>query len=182
MKTKTCDLKYPLAEAKVSAAVDKRAAEANREYLTRARKLDAELGTPAETKEPFEAELRSYGKDGKVIIPVVGAFGEMSSDVYAIIDLVASMLTHEHLSYYSEHPAAIKGMFQQSIFRPPLCLSAHQRWARLAIDRTKEKADQVTRRPVEQYRPQRRRKSIRARIYFNPDPGFSTAAGHTAKN
>jgi len=82
-------------------------------------------------------ELRSYGKDGRVIIPVVGAFGEMSSDVYAIIDLVASMLTHEHLSYYSEHPAAIKGMFQQSIYRS-LGLSAHLAWARLLIDRTNE--------------------------------------------
>ena len=56
----------------------------------------------------------------------------MSSDVNAIIDLVASMLTHEHLSYYSEHPAAIKGMFQQSIYRS-LGLSAHLGWARLVI-------------------------------------------------
>ena len=84
-------------------------------------------------------ELRSYGKDGRVIIPVVGAFGELSSDVYAISDLVASMLTHEHLSYYSEHPFAIKGMFQQNIYRS-LCLSAHPAWARLLIDRTNEQA------------------------------------------
>ena len=68
----------------------------------------------------------------------------MSSDVYAIIDLVASMLTHEHLSYYSEHPAAIKGMFQQSIYSNSnsnyrsLGLSAHLAWARLLIDRTNE--------------------------------------------
>jgi hypothetical protein len=117
VKTKTCDAKYPSADAKVSAAVDKRATEANRVYLARARKLDAELGTPAETKGPFELELKSYGKGGRVVIPVVGAFGEMSSDVYAIIDLVASMLTHKHLSYYSEHPSAIKGMFQQCIYR-----------------------------------------------------------------
>ena len=94
VKTKTCDAKYPTAEAKVSAAVNKRATEASRKYLARARKLDAELGTPAETKGPFELELRSYGKDGRVIIPVVGAFGEMSSDVFAIIGLVASVLTH----------------------------------------------------------------------------------------
>jgi hypothetical protein len=66
---------------------------------------------------------------------VVGAFGEMSSDVYAIIDLVASMLTHKHLSYYSENPSAIKGMFQQCIYRS-LGLSAHLGWARLVIDRT----------------------------------------------
>ena len=58
VKTKTCDAKYATADAKVSAAVDKRATEANRVYLARARKLDAELGTPAETKGPFELELR----------------------------------------------------------------------------------------------------------------------------
>ena len=72
---------------------------------------------PPETKGPFELELRTYGQDRRVIIPVVGAFGEMSVDVYAIIDLVASILTHEHLSYYSEPPSAIKGMFQQSIYK-----------------------------------------------------------------
>ncbi len=55
VKTKTCDSKYPSAfdlfsaDAKVSAVVDKRATQANRVLLTRARKLDADLGTPAET-------------------------------------------------------------------------------------------------------------------------------------
>ena len=74
------------------------------DYLARTRKLDAELGTPPETKGPFELELRTYGQDGRVIMPVVWAFGDMSSDVYAIIDLVASILTHEHLSCYSREP------------------------------------------------------------------------------
>ena len=77
VKTKTCDAKYPSAEAKVAAVVNTRATKANRDYLARARKLDAELGTPPETNGPFELELRTYGQDGRVIIPVVGAFGEI---------------------------------------------------------------------------------------------------------
>ncbi len=58
-----------------------------------------------------------HGNDGWVIIPVVGAFGEMSSDMNAIIDLVASILTHKRVSYYIEHPSVIKCIFQQSICR-----------------------------------------------------------------
>ncbi len=81
-------------------------------------------------KQIDQSELNSYGQDGRVIISV-------SSVVYSIIDLAASMLTPEHLSYYNEYPAAIKGMFQQSIYRS-LGLSAHLGWARLVIDRTKE--------------------------------------------
>ena len=108
IKTKTCDAKYPIAEGKVASAVKRRATEASRAYLTRARKLDADLGTPAGTKGLFERELEAYGKGGRVIIPVVGAFGEMSSDVNSIVDLVASVLTHEHLSHDTEDPAAVK--------------------------------------------------------------------------
>ena len=173
VKTKTCDAKYPSAEAKVAAVVNTRATEANRDYLARARKLDAELGTPPETKGPFELELRTYGQDGRVIIPVVGAFGEMSSDVYAIIDLVASILTHEHLSYYSEPPSAIKGMFQQSIYKS-LGLSAHLGWARLLIDRTKEQVKYPgARLNKAASEDDEDRMAHEHENYFNPDPGFS---------
>ena len=60
----------------------------------------------------------------------------MSPDVYAIIDLVATALTQEHLSYYDACPSVVKGMFQQRIYRS-LGLSAHLGWARLVFDRTK---------------------------------------------
>ncbi len=98
VKTKTCDAKCPISEGKVASAVEHRATEASREYLTRARRLDEDLDTPAGTKGPFGLELEAYdGKGGRVIIPVVGKFGEMSSDVYSIVDLAASVLTHEPL-------------------------------------------------------------------------------------
>ena len=60
----------------------------------------------------------------------------MSPDVYATIDLLATALTQEHLSYYDARPSAVKGMFQKRIYRS-LGLSAHLGWARLVIDRTK---------------------------------------------
>ena len=61
----------------------------------------------------------------------------MPPDVYAIIDLVATALTCEHLSYYYDaYPSVVKGMFQQRICRS-LGLAAHLGWAHLVIDCTK---------------------------------------------
>ena len=98
--------------------------------------LDTDLGTLPGAKGPFVTELETFGRGGKVIIPVAGAFAEKSPDVYTIIDLVATALTCEHLSYCDAYPSVVKGMFQQRIYRS-LGLSAHLGWARLGIDRTK---------------------------------------------
>ena len=136
VKTKTCDAKYPAADGTACAVVTQRATEASQAYLTRARRLDTDLGTPPGAKVPFVTELESFGKCGKVIIPVVGTFAKMPPDVYATIDLVATAITQEHLSYYDACPSVVKGMFQQRIYRS-LGLSAHLGWARLVIDRTK---------------------------------------------
>ena len=178
VKTKTCDAKYPIAEGKVASVVERRATEASREYLTRARRLDADLDTPTGTKGPFELELEAYGKDGRVIIPVVGAFGEMSSDVYSIVDLVASVLTHEHLSHFTEDPAAVKGMFQQRIYQS-LGLSAHLGWARLLIDRSKEHIRYTSARSNSTAAGlEEDDDAFQHDVYFNPEPGFcGIAAG-----
>ncbi len=86
---------------------------------------DTAWSTFREKKGRSNWELsRSHGKDDRVIILVVGAFGETSSDVCAIIDLVASIPARKHLSYYSEYPSAIKGMFQWRYCRS-FILSAH---------------------------------------------------------
>lgn len=45
-KIKACGAKRPSAEANVSAVVCRWAFEENREYLSRSRELDVELGTP----------------------------------------------------------------------------------------------------------------------------------------
>ncbi len=52
-----------------------RATKSNREYLSRARKPVAELGTPAETKVAVEvAELKSHRKDGAFVSAGVELF------------------------------------------------------------------------------------------------------------
>ena len=85
------------------------------------------------------------------------------------------LLTHEHLSYYSEQPAAIKGMYQQSIYRP-LGISAHLAWARLLIDRTNEHIKypdaQSNRRKS---RDQGDDDANAHESYFNPEPGFAAS-------
>ena len=100
----------------------------------------------------------------------------------SIIDLVASILTHNHLSYYSEHPFAIKGMFQQSIYRS-LGLSAHLAWARLLIDRTNEQAKY----PDAQSNDRKHRDSgddeaIAHENYFNPESGFAASERTTGQS
>ena len=92
---------------------------------------------------------------------------------YAIIDLVASMLTHEHLSYYSEHPFAIKG----------LLISAHLAWARLLIDRTNEQvkypdAQSNNRKP----RDSGDDEAIAHENYFNPESGFAASERTTRQS
>ena len=56
--------------------------------------LDAGFGE--DSSGGFEAELSSYGKRGRVLGPVVGAYGEMSDDVYVITEVVAKELATEH--------------------------------------------------------------------------------------
>ena len=99
--------------------VTRLATEASQAYPTRARRLDADLGTLPGAKSPFVTELETFGIGGKVII-----------------DLVAAALACEQLSYYGASRFVVKGMFQRRIYRS-LGLSAHLGWSRLVIDRTK---------------------------------------------
>ena len=96
----------------------------------------------------------------------------MSSDVYSIVDLVASVLTHEHLSHYTEDPAAVKGMFQQRIYQS-LGLSAHLGWARLLIDRSKELIKYTSARSDSAAAGlEEEDDACQHDAYFNPEPGF----------
>ena len=62
----------------------------------------------------FDAELNSYGQAGRVIGPVVGAFGEMSSDVHTIAKAVAEELALEHCSFYRDKTLkVVKGLSSQ---------------------------------------------------------------------
>ena len=69
-------------------AVDKRAQELNGEYIAKARSTDRQYcGTPEGTIGPVESKL---GRLGDVKGVVVGAFGEGSDDLHALIHHLAS--------------------------------------------------------------------------------------------
>ena len=59
-------------------------------------KLDAR---GCDTRGGFDAELNSCGQAGRVVRPVVGAFGEMPSDVHVIAKAVAEELALEHCNF-----------------------------------------------------------------------------------
>jgi len=44
--------------------------------------------------------LNTFGQEGVVLGPVMGALGEMSNHVDLLADVIADALTAEHLSYY----------------------------------------------------------------------------------
>jgi len=75
--------------------VNARQKKVNTDYHSRAKSLDARGG---DTRDGFEAELNSYGQGGRVLGPVVGAFGEMSDDVKELANAVAEKLAVEHCS------------------------------------------------------------------------------------
>ena len=135
VKTKSCTGEYSKeTTGKACAIVEKKQQQVNEEYYKRAAELDEEEGTAANAPGPLITELRKYGRDGRVLSPVVGAFAEMSSDVHAITDLIASLLAEEHRSFFNEESSGVKAMFTERLYRS-IGLSAHLGWARLLISR-----------------------------------------------
>merc|ERR1711966_446930 len=77
----------------------------------------------------------SYGQGGRVLGPVVGAFGEMSDDVKELANAVAEELAVEHCSFYGDKTSkVVKGFFLNQLYRS-WGHTAHRGWARLLLDR-----------------------------------------------
>ena len=69
------------------------------DYESAVKKLDLRVhGTPAGVKGPIEQELLEYGHGGRVLGPVVGAYGGGSSDLAKLRDLAATELARSMLS------------------------------------------------------------------------------------
>ena len=86
-------------------------------------------------QDGFDAELNSYGQAGRVIGPVVGAFGEMPSGVHVIAKAVAEELALEHFRIYGDNTLKVtKEFFLNQLYRS-LGLTAQRGWARLLLDR-----------------------------------------------
>ena len=102
--TKTClpkgnasDFFFLSPDGKPNAVVNDRQRQVDKDYHHRAKELDAVFG--GDSSGGFEAELSSYGKNGRALGLVAGAFGEMSGDVYVIAEAVAEELATEHCGF-----------------------------------------------------------------------------------
>ena len=138
VKTKSCDAQYPAERTgKGCGAVTKRQAEVNEKYHKRAEELDLKQGSVPGVPGPFTKELSEFGKNGRVLAPVVGAFAEMSPDVHTISELISSALAEEHCSFFAVSPSIVKAMYMQRMYRS-LGLTAHLGWARLLVDRHRD--------------------------------------------
>ena len=87
--------------------------EVAREYLQRAEEFDRKVGTPGGVEGPMTKKMKSYGS--RVLVPVIAAFAEMSSDVEALADVTASALAADHIQFFSTSAEEAKGMYKQRI-------------------------------------------------------------------
>jgi hypothetical protein len=120
------------------AVVDKKQGQVKKEYRSRCRVLDAQMGAGGEgVPGPFEKTLDGFGKRGEVLVPVIGAFAEMSGDVHILADFVASAQAELYCARFDEEPKVAKGVFKQRLYRE-WGHTAHRGWARLLLDRREE--------------------------------------------
>ena len=98
----------------------------------KAKELDS--GSDGGPSGGVDAELSSYGKKGRALGPVVGAFGEMSDGAYIIAETVAEELATEHRGFYSDKKQNVVAASFLSQTHRSWGLVAHRRWAVLMLD------------------------------------------------
>ena len=90
----------------------------NTDYHLSARRLDTRLhSTQSNERGPFVSTLFEYGIGGRVLGPVVGAFGEASSDLGSLHDLCAHALAAKHVDYYRMTHAQAKALYRHQLNR-----------------------------------------------------------------
>ena len=83
------------------ATLEKRKKAVNKEYHDRTKKLNFELhGTQEDQRGPIESALKEYGHSGRVLAPVIGQYGDASSDLSLIWDLIAREMARKHTASY----------------------------------------------------------------------------------
>jgi hypothetical protein len=127
----------------------------------------------------FKARLNSFGQNGVVLGPVIGAFGEMSGDVKHIADAVATELANEHCSYYFDKKTkTVRSYFRNQLYRSR-GLTAHRGWARLLLDRRCLVSTSNTPRGYSNRRNYRSEHDEETAYgsYMNPESGFRAGPG-----
>ena len=73
----------------------------------------------------------------RVLVPIIGAFAEMPSDVDALTDVTASALAADHIQFFSTSAAEAKGMYKKRIWTA-WGHAARRGLARLLLDRRRD--------------------------------------------
>ena len=149
----------------------------NQDYHKKAKDLDTRLG--GDQQGGFDAELKTFGRDGVVLGPIVGAFGEMSSHVDLLADAIADALTAEHLSYYGDRGSKTAKAYYRRVLYRAWGLTAHRGWARLMLDR--RSLVQAPGAPRDQSQHPRARNDYDEEAaydsYMNPEPDMDPEPG-----
>ena len=166
---------------KPNAAVNARQKQASESYNRRADDLDRRLGITGDDYG-FRARLKEFGPyndQGRVNIPVIGSFGEMSDDVYTIAGTIAEELANEHCGYYKDKSTkAVTAFFRNQLYRT-WGLTAHRGWARLLLNR--RCLVQIPNAPRDHTECSRARDDYDEQTafdsYMNPEAGFHNGPG-----
>ena len=94
-------------------------------------KLDSHV--PGDAATPFQDRLKTFGIDGRVLGPTVGAWCEVSEDFDLILDLIAHALADEETSTIQvpHHQSVAR---QKSKLVADFGLMMHLTWARQLLD------------------------------------------------
>ena len=79
-----------------SSVVNARQEEVSPDYEKKAAKLDSHV--PGDDNTPFQDKLKTFGIDGRVLGPTVGAWCETSADFDLLVELIAHALADEETS------------------------------------------------------------------------------------
>ena len=118
-------------DATTGSVVNGRQEEVSPDYEKKATKLDSHV--PGDAATPFQDRLKTFGINGRVLGPTVGAWCEVSEDFDLILDLIAHALADEETSTIQvpHHQSVAR---QKSKLVADFGLMMHLTWARQLLD------------------------------------------------
>ena len=125
--------------------VNNRQEEVSPDYEKKATKLDSHV--PGDDVTPFfQDKLKTFGINGRVLGPTVGAWCEVSEDFDLILDLIAHALADEETSTIQvpHHQSVAR---QKSKLVADFGLMMHLTWARQLLDTECTRAANQVQRP-----------------------------------
>lgn len=110
----------------------------DRDYYTSANDLDSRFnGTVEGTIGPIYGKLRNYGRNGRVAGLIFGAFGELSKNVYDLIDFISGRYAQMQARVIDASYSSMADLKAKKTKK--LCMEwgllTHRGWARILRDR-----------------------------------------------